>query len=59
MEEPFLKDTKFLNSLSKTSETAYNSGSSGKTNNPYAQDAYKQELNDSLQNEDTFKVYYI
>ena len=35
MEEPFLKDTKFLNGLSKTSETAYNSGLSGKSNNPY------------------------
>ena len=55
MEEPFLKDTKFLNGLSKTSETAYNSGLSGKSNNPYAQKAYNQELNDALQNEDTLR----
>ena len=55
MEEPFLKDTKFLNGLSKTSETAYNSGLSGKPNNPYAQKAYNQELNDALQNEDTLR----
>jgi hypothetical protein len=55
MEEPFLKDTKFLNALSKTAETAYNSGASGKSNSKYAQDAYKQELDDSLQNEDTLR----
>ena len=55
MEEPFLKDTRFLNGLSKTSETAYNSGLSGKSNNPYAQKAYNQELNDALQNEDTLR----
>ena len=55
MEEPFLKDTKFLNGLSKTAETAYNSGASGKNNSKYAQDAYKQELDDSLQNEDTLR----
>jgi hypothetical protein len=55
MEEPFLKDTKFLNALSKTAETAYNSGASGKNNSKYAQDAYKQELDDSLQNEDTLR----
>ena len=55
MEEPFLKDTKFLNGLSKTTETAYNSGASGKNNSKYAQEAYKQQLNDSLQNEDTLR----
>ena len=55
MEEPFLKDTKFLNGLSKTSETAYNSGLSGKSNNPYAQKAYNQSLDDALQNEDTLR----
>ena len=55
MEEPFLKDTKFLNALSKTAETAYNSGASGNNNSKYAQDAYKQELDDSLQNEDTLR----
>lgn len=55
MEEPFLKDTKFLNGLNKSVETAYNSGASGKNNSKYAQDAYKQELNDSLQNEDTLR----
>jgi hypothetical protein len=55
MEEPFLKDTKFLNGLSKTSETAYNSGLSGKSNNPYAQKSYNQSLDDSLQNEDTLR----
>ena len=55
MEEPFLKNTKFLNGLSKTSETAYNSGLSGKSNNPYAQKSYNQSLDDSLQNEDTLR----
>ena len=55
MEEPFLKDTKFLNSLNATSETAYNSGLRGNANNPYAQDAYKQQLNDTLQNEDALR----
>ena len=55
MEEPFLKDTKFLNALSKTAETAYNSGARGKNNSKYAQEAYKQELNDSLGNEDTLR----
>lgn len=55
MEEPFLKDTKFLNDLSRTSETAYNSGLSGKSNNPYAQKAYNQSLDDALQNEDTLR----
>jgi len=55
MEEPFLKDTKFLNSLNKTSEIAYNSGLRGNANNPYAQDAYKQQLNDTLQNEDALR----
>ena len=55
MEEPFLKDTKFLNRLSKIAETAYNYGASGKNNSKYAQDAYKQELDDSLQNEDTLR----
>ena len=55
MEEPFLKDTKFLNSLNATSETAYNSGLRGNANNPYTQDAYKQQLNDTLQNEDALR----
>jgi len=55
MEEPFFKDTKFLNSLSATSEKAYNSGLRGNANNPYAQDAYKQKLNDTLQNEDALR----
>ena len=55
MEEPFLKDTKFLNSLNKTSETAYNSGLRGNPSNPYAQDAYNQQLNDTLQNEDALR----
>ena len=50
MEEPFLKDTKFLNGLNTTSENAYNSGLSGKPNNPYSQDSYNQQLNDALQN---------
>jgi len=55
MEEPFLKDTKFLNGLNKTVETAYASGASGRNNNTYAQETYKQQLNDSLQNEDTLR----
>lgn len=55
MEEPFLKDTKFLNSLNATSEKAYNSGLSGKPSNPYAEDAYEQSLNDSLQNENALR----
>ena len=55
MEEPILKDTKFLNNLNKTSETAYNSGLRGNPNNPYAQDAYNQQLNDTLQNEDALR----
>ena len=55
MEEPFLKDTKFLNSLNATSEKAYNSGLRGNANNPYAQDAYNQQLNDTLQNEDALR----
>jgi hypothetical protein len=55
MEEPFFKDTKFLNSLSATSEKAYNSGLRGNTDNKYAQDAYKQQLNDTLQNEDALR----
>jgi stalled ribosome alternative rescue factor ArfA len=55
MEEPFLKDTKFLNALNTTSENAYNSGLSGKPNNPYSQDSYNQQLNDALQNENTLR----
>jgi hypothetical protein len=55
MEEPFLKDTKFLNGLNKSTESAYNSGLSGNNENPYSLDSYKQELNDSLQNEDTLR----
>ena len=55
MEEPFLKDTKFLNSLNATSEKAYNSGLRGNANNPYAKKAYDQQLNDTLQNEDALR----
>jgi len=55
MEEPFLKDTKFLNSLNKTSENAYNSGLNGNADNPYSQDSYSQQLNDALQNENTLR----
>tara|TARA_R100000541_G_scaffold58138_1_gene69022 strand:- start:7 stop:1227 length:1221 start_codon:yes stop_codon:yes gene_type:complete len=55
MEEPFLKDTKFLNSLNKTSEDAYNSGLRGNANNPYAERAYDQQLNDTLQNENALR----
>ena len=55
MEEPFLKDTKFLNSLNKTSEEAYNSGLRGNPNNPYAQDSYNQSLEDTLQNENALR----
>ena len=55
MEEPFLKDTKFLNSLNTTSENAYNSGLRGNTDNPYSQDSYSQQLNDALQNENTLR----
>jgi hypothetical protein len=55
MEEPFLKDTKFLNGLNKTSENAYNSGLSGNANNPYSQDSYNQQLSDALQNENTLR----
>ena len=55
MEEPFLKDTKFLNSLNATSEKAYNSGLRGNTDNKYAQDSYNQQLNDTLQNEDSLR----
>ena len=53
MAEPFVKDTKFLNSLNKTSENAYNNGASGKNDNQYAQDSYDQSLDSALQNEDT------
>ena len=53
MAEPFVKDTKFLNSLNKTSENAYDSGASGKNDNQYAQDSYDQSLDSALQNEDT------
>jgi len=55
MEEPFLKDTKFLNSLNATSEKAYNSGLRGNANNPYSKKAYDQQLNDTLQNEDALR----
>jgi hypothetical protein len=55
MEEPFFKDTKFLNSLNKTSEEAYNSGLRGNANNPYAERAYDQQLNDTLQNENALR----
>ena len=55
MEEPFLKDTKFLNGLNTTSENAYNSGLSGNANNPYSQDSYNQQLSDALQNENTLR----
>ena len=55
MEEPFLKDTKFLNSLNTTSENAYNSGLRGNADNPYSQDSYSQQLNDALQNENTLR----
>lgn len=54
-EEPFVKDTKFLNSLNKSSEDAYNSGVSGRTDNKYAQDAYEQNLDSALQSEDTLR----
>ena len=53
MAEPFVKDTKFLNSLNKVSENAYNNGASGKNDNQYAQDSYNQSLDSALQNEDT------
>ena len=55
MAEPFVKDTKFLNSLNKTSENAYDSGASGKNDNQYAQDSYDQSLDSALQNEDTLR----
>jgi len=55
MAEPFVKDTKFLNSLNKVSENAYNNGASGKNDNQYAQDSYNQSLDSSLQNEDTLR----
>ena len=55
MAEPFVKDTKFLNSLNKTSENAYNNGASGKNDNQYAQDSYDQSLDSALQNEDTLR----
>lgn len=55
MEEPFLKDTKFLNGLNKTSENAYNSGLRGNPDNKYSQDSYTQQLNDALQNEDSLR----
>ena len=54
-EEPFLKDTKFLNSLTASSEKAYNAGASGNIENPYAEKAYLQSLNDNLQNEDALR----
>ncbi len=53
MAEPFVKDTKFLNSLNATSESAYNNGAAGKNDNQYAQDSYDQSLDSALQNEDT------
>jgi hypothetical protein len=53
MAEPFVKDTKFLNSLNSTSENAYNNGAAGKNDNQYAQDSYDQSLDSALQNEDT------
>ena len=53
MAEPFVKDTKFLNSLNSTSESAYNNGAAGKNDNQYAQDSYDQSLDSALQNEDT------
>jgi len=55
MAEPFVKDTKFLNSLNKVSENAYNNGASGKNDNQYAQDSYNQSLDSALQNEDTLR----
>ena len=55
MAEPFVKDTKFLNSLNKVSENAYNKGASGKNDNQYAQDSYNQSLDSALQNEDTLR----
>lgn len=55
MAEPFVKDTKFLNSLNSTSESAYNNGAAGKNDNQYAQDSYDQSLDSALQNEDTLR----
>ena len=55
MAEPFVKDTKFLNSLNSTSENAYNNGAAGKNDNQYAQDSYDQSLDSALQNEDTLR----
>jgi len=55
MREPFLKDTKFLNSLTASSEKAYNAGTRGGTENPYALAAYKESLNNNLQSEDALR----
>ena len=55
MREPSLKDTKLINRMMKDSETIYNKGTQGGELSEYGLNRYKEDLTESLQNEDSLR----
>lgn len=53
--QPFLKDYKLASSIISKNETIYNNAARGGQWNPYTQNAYRLELENAFQNDDTLK----